>query len=161
MKKILLLAVFALYAFTAQADNPAPYKFTEAVIRETPAKTAAGYVTIENPTDENDGLIAAQASWATKIELHMVKESSDGIMQMAPVKQIPLVKRSSVSLKQGGYHLMIFGIKEPLKLDDKKEITLRFSKAGAITVPFTIEPIGKGVQAKLMHDHLMMMGHKD
>jgi copper(I)-binding protein len=163
MKKILLFAAFALFSFNAHAaDAPtaAPYQFSEAIVRETPAKIAAGYVTIKNPTENGDALIAAQATWATKIELHMVKASPDGIMQMSPVKQIPLLPGQSVSLAQGGYHLMIFGVKEPLKIDDKKEITLRFSKAGPITVPFTVQALGKGVQAKLMHDHMMMSGHE-
>lgn len=162
MKKILLTTVFTFLTFAAQtnalAEIVAPYTFSNAIIREAPAKIAAGYVTITNATDKSDTLIAAQASWADHIELHKITSDDHGVVKMSPIKEIALNAGSKAELKQGGYHLMIFGVKEKLSIDQKKDITLKFKNAGEMTVPFTIQPIGNmGVQAHSEHDHMQGM----
>ncbi len=48
----------------------------------------------------------------------------------------------SVVLKPGGYHLMLTGLKAPLKQGDLLKLTLVFEKAGAIDLEATVQPIG-------------------
>jgi copper(I)-binding protein len=162
MKKILLLTLFALCTFTARADTTAPYTFSNAVIREAPAKIAAAYITVTNPTAQNDTLIGAKADWADHIEMHHISMDDKGVMDMSPIKEIALPAHDKAELKQGATHLMIFGVKEKLSVDQKKDITLLFKKAGALTVPFDVQPIGNiGQQAQqqdMSHDHMNMKG---
>lgn len=40
----------------------------------------------------------------------------------------------TVTLKPGGYHVMMFDLNDPLKECDMIEITLEFAKAGTVTV---------------------------
>jgi hypothetical protein len=47
-----------------------------------------------------------------------------------------------VKLAPGGYHLMMFDLKNPLKQGDKVPVTLEFEKAGKVTVSFDVEGIG-------------------
>jgi copper(I)-binding protein len=157
MKKIFLLAVFCVVSLTAFAQPVATAAYTarNAVIREAPAKVAAAYVTISNPTAENDTLIGAKADWADHIQMHKVSINDRGVMEMSPVNEIALPAHGTAELKQGGYHLMISGIKEKLSIDQKKDITLLFKKAGALVIPFEVQPIGNASQAA-MHDHMMM-----
>ena len=48
----------------------------------------------------------------------------------------------TVKLAPGGYHLMMFDLKGPLKQGDKLPVTLEFEKAGKVTVEFKVEGIG-------------------
>ena len=47
-----------------------------------------------------------------------------------------------VELKPGGTHLMLVGLKAPLKAGDKFPLTLRFEKAGPIEVVVNVEAPG-------------------
>ena len=43
---------------------------------------------------------------------------------------------------QGDYHVMLSGLKEPLKTGSRVPATLNFANAGAVKVEITVEPIG-------------------
>ena len=158
MRKIFALAavVFLSVAGIAHAEPAGPFTWSSAYLRETPAKIGAAYVQLQNPTQSDDALIGASASWAGRIELHQIKSGPNGVMQMMPIDKIAFPKGGALVLQQGGYHLMIFDIKDKLNVDEKKEITLKFEKAGPIVIPFVVQPISgspEGFRQKLMMDH--------
>jgi copper(I)-binding protein len=47
-----------------------------------------------------------------------------------------------VVLAPGGYHIMLMGLKQPLKQGDAFPITLNFANAGPVTAQVTVEPPG-------------------
>ncbi len=104
------------------------------------AKTGAAYVTL---TDQGqpDQLVGASTPVAASAELH---ESMDdmGMMKMRPITGLPLTPGKPVKLAPGGYHLMLMGLKAPLKAGDSFPLTLRFQHAPPQTVTVTVEPIG-------------------
>jgi len=156
MKKILLSLIFVFVAAMAQAEPAGPFNWSSAYLRETPSKIAAAYVQIENSTNADDALIGASANWAERIELHQIQTDENGVMKMLPIEKISLPKNGVAVLQQGGYHLMIFGIKNKLNVDEKKDINLKFEKAGTVTIPFTVQPLSGNPQAfrdKLMMEH--------
>ena len=42
-------------------------------------------------------------------------------------------------LEQGGYHLMLFGLKQPLKDGERFPLTLHFEKAGDLQVEIAVQ----------------------
>ena len=54
---------------------------------------------------------------------------------------LPIEAGKSVSLAPGGYHLMLMGLKAPLKQGDKIPVTLTFAKAGKVEVTLDVQGI--------------------
>jgi copper(I)-binding protein len=63
-------------------------------------------------------------------------------MKMRPVSSIPLDPGKPVTLKPGGYHVMLTGVKGPLKPGDSFPLTLTFAHAQPITVTAKVEAMG-------------------
>jgi periplasmic copper chaperone A len=117
---------------------------TQAWSRATPsgAKIGGGYLTIENKGTASDRLIGAAGDIAGKIEVHEMA-MKDGVMTMRPLdKGLTIEPGKAVKLAPGGYHMMMFDLKSPLKQGDKVPVTLEFEKAGKVTVTLDVQGIG-------------------
>jgi len=71
------------------------------------------------------------------------------VMEMRKVSKIDLPEEKTVRLEPGGYHVMVFGVKKPLKAGQKVRIELRFRHAGTTTVTAEVRtaspgPLGRG-----------------
>lgn len=101
---------------------------------------AGAFLTIANSGTEDDTLVSLSASVAGAVEVHEMKEGTDGVMTMSPLPE-PLVipAGGSVTLEPGALHLMLIGITEDLNEGGSYELTLTFEKAGdvTLTVPVT------------------------
>ena len=117
---------------------------TQAWSRATPggAKIGGGYLTIENKGSTTDRLIGGSADIAGKVEVHEMA-MKDGVMTMRPLdKGLSIEPGKTVKLAPGGYHLMMFDLKGPLKQGEKLPVTLEFEKAGKVQVPFDVAGVG-------------------
>jgi copper(I)-binding protein len=103
------------------------------------AKTGVAYLTI---TDQGapDRLTGATTPVATTAELHETMGDM-GNMKMRPVAGLDLAPGKPVKLAPGGYHLMLMGLKAPLKAGDTFPLTLRFEHAPPLTVTVSVEPL--------------------
>jgi copper(I)-binding protein len=63
-------------------------------------------------------------------------------MKMRAVEAIAVPSGQKVELKPGGMHIMFMGLKAPLGEGDTFPLTLRFEKAGEVTVTVKVEPAG-------------------
>jgi copper(I)-binding protein len=130
----------------AAAGTPlaaAPLRIETPWLRETPpaATTGAGYTLIRNPGRLEDRLLDAHSAVADNIEVHSMTMDG-GIMRMRPVTGgLAIPPGGSVALRSGGYHLMLTGLKRPLRRGETVEIRLRFARAGSVPVRFRVEPI--------------------
>jgi copper(I)-binding protein len=107
----------------------------------TGAENGAAYLTIVNPTSEDDRLVSAASTVAGTVELHETV-NDNGVMRMVPQPDgFPVPARSAVELKPGGKHIMLIGLKSPLEVGRKIEITLHFQKAGALSVTVPVRQI--------------------
>ena len=106
---------------------------------------------LKNAAHHDDRLIGANSDVAKKAEIHGHKMNDAGVMKMVHVKdglEVPGMGR--VTLKPGSYHVMLMGLKAPLKEGETFKLELTFEKAGRITVPVKV----MGVAAKGMKmDH--------
>ncbi|HYD78728.1 MAG TPA: copper chaperone PCu(A)C [Paucimonas sp.] len=96
--------------------------------------SGAAYLTIENGDKSADKLIAASSPVANSVELHTMTMDGD-VMRMREVPSIVLPPGAKVAMKPGnGYHIMLMGLKQPLKEGGKFPLTLTFEKAGKAEV---------------------------
>jgi periplasmic copper chaperone A len=66
----------------------------------------------------------------------------DGVMKMRALDGIDIAPGATIELKPGGMHLMIMGLKQPLKAGESFPATLRFEKAGPTPVTFNVLGMG-------------------
>jgi len=131
---------------------------TQAWSRATPsgAKIAGGYLTIENKGAAPDRLLGGSGDIAGKVEVHEMA-MNNGVMTMRPLdKGLMIEPGKTVKLAPGGYHLMMFDLKSPLKQGEKLPVTLEFEKAGKVTVSLDVQAVG--AQSPASGDH---SGHMD
>jgi copper(I)-binding protein len=131
---------------------------TQAWTRATPggAKIGGGYLTIENKGAAPDRLIGGSADFAGKIEVHEMA-MNNGVMTMRPLdKGLAIEPGKTVKLAPGGYHLMMFDLKNPLKQGDKVPVTLEFEKAGKVNLSFEVEGIGAQAPSGGSDGHMPM-----
>lgn len=153
------IVALALIAPAAAEDVKAgDLVITQAWTRATPngAKIGGGYLTIENKGTTPDRLVSGSGDVAGKIEVHEMS-MDNGVMKMRALdKGLTIEPGKAVKLAPGGYHLMMFDLKNPLKQGDKVPVTLEFEKAGKVSVSLDVQAVG--AQAPSGSDH---SGHGD
>ena len=119
------------------------------------AATAAAYMEIENHGRSDDRLLGGFSPVAAKIEIHEMSMAG-GIMSMHAVdKGLPIPAGKSVNLEpQANYHLMLSGLKEPLKNGSQIPLTLNFANAGTVHVDMPVLPIGSRGPGATMPEHM-------
>jgi copper(I)-binding protein len=141
----------------AHANHDTPIVIERPWARATPpgAPTGAAYLTIMNHGPEADVLVAASSPAAERVEFHETTMNG-GVMRMRPATNgVAVPAHGTIVLKpDGGYHLMLSGLKAPLRSGTMLPVTLRFAKAGPIDVVFAVEPIGaRGPSAGATPEH--------
>ena len=102
--------------------------------------TGGGFLKLEN-VGADDKLLSASAAVSSAVELHLMTMEGD-VMRMRQVDGIALPAGKTVELKPGGLHIMFVGLKAPLKAGDTFPLTLRFEKAGEVTVTVNVDAPG-------------------
>jgi copper(I)-binding protein len=102
----------------------------EAWTRATPgaATTAAVYLKIASNKDA-DRLVAVDVAAAENAEVHDAT-TQNGVAKMAALPSVEIPAGGTVSFAPGGRHVMLTGLKGPLKEGESFLITLTFDKAG-------------------------------
>lgn len=137
---IKLAAALSVVALPAFAQN---ITASDAFARETPpsAKVGGAFVSLTNSGDD-DTLTAAESPVADRIELHN-HTMIDGIMKMREVEGgIPLPSGETVMLKPGGLHIMLMGLKQPLKKGETLPLTLHFESGETLALDVPVMKIG-------------------
>jgi len=106
-------------------------------------RTSAAYMTIENTTDALDRLVAAASPVARVVELH-THIMEGGVMRMRPVTAIEVNPGEPAVLRPGGLHVMLIDLTRPLRAGETIPLTLRFEKAGEVTIDVPVQPAGAG-----------------
>ena len=116
------------------------------------------YMTIFNHGFHMDRLLSIETSIARKAELH-THLMKDGVMMMRRISAVEVDIGELAVLEPGGNHIMLIGLKAPLKEGHFFPLHLYFEKAGTITVNAKIGKVGAmmhdehGVNSDHSHDH--------
>jgi copper(I)-binding protein len=111
---------------------------------------AAYLASIENKGAVADRLVRASTPAAARVELHTMAVDAQGVMRMREVDGIAIAPKAKVQMKPGsGLHLMLVGLKEPLKEDASFPMTLEFERAGKVEVKVIVaQPKPGGAMAE-------------
>lgn len=148
MTRLIAMIAFAFVAALsapafAQSPGASSITIDAAWARATPggAKTGVVYLTLTNHGADADRLVAASTPVAEKAEFHTEFEDN-GVMKMRPLAAIEVKPHEKTVLKPNGMHLMLIGLKQPLKEGENFPLTLEFAHAGTMVVPIKVTKLG-------------------
>ena len=119
MRKVAFLAAGVLLAATAHAQVSVAKPWVRTTVAQQ--TTTAAYLTITSA--QGGKLVSASSPIAANVDLHEMKMAGD-LMKMRAVDTLPLPAGQAVELKPNGYHLMMTGLKAPVKSGDTVPLTL-------------------------------------
>jgi copper(I)-binding protein len=129
MKRALLLPLLALLAACGQGGEP-DIKLNNAWARPTRGDApGAVYVTIDNKGAGDDRLVGAFTDHAAMAMVHQ-SELVNGVARMRMAGEINVPAGDQVSMVPGGTHLMLEGLRAPLKTGDSFTLVLKFRQSG-------------------------------
>lgn len=133
---MLAFAVLAGPALAAEPVKVGAIQIEHGWARPSATANGAIYLEIENTGAAPDKLVAASTPAAAKAELH-THLMEGNVARMRPVDAIEVSPGSATVLRPGGLHIMLMGLKAPLKDGDSVALTLTFENAGKVdlTVP--------------------------
>ena len=113
----------------------------DAWARPTPGivKTAAVYFKVINRGTSSDRLVAASTPAADRAEMHINLHEGD-VVRMRRVISIDVPAGGEQVFSPNGFHVMLTGLRQPLKAGDAVPLTLQFDHAGPITVTVNVRP---------------------
>lgn len=161
----LILSILFATAIGLQVHAQAPGSNSIVVehpwARATPggAKTGAAYLTLINNEDSADQLLGASTPVADKVQFHSTTEEN-GVSHMREMPAVDLTPRVKVTFDPGSMHIMLVGLKQPLKEGQTFPLTLTFAKAGKVDVTVPVAKVGAmqpDGMAPMLHDHDDMM----
>ncbi len=136
---------------TVQAEA-GELKVSNAWARATASGQDSAMVQLVITSKRDAKLIGASSKVAQAAELHsMVHEQ--GVMKMRQVDVVELPAGKALDLGEAGYHLMLLGLKKPLKAGEKFALTLNVrhpnGKEQAAKVTVVVKPLTESVE----HEH--------
>ena len=139
--RYILLSLIAFISASAYAADATPVTVQNAWVRATAPgqKVGAAYMTLTH--NQNTTFVGAYADVAGNVEIHSM-EMKNNVMKMRMVDERPIVAGKPTTLAPNGLHLMLFDLKNPLKVGENAELTLCFKdKNGVITHQTMTMPI--------------------
>lgn len=97
------------------------------------AKAGAAYFTIRNEAATPDKLVGVSTDAAQSAMLHENVEEN-GVVSMRHLMELPIAAKETVSLGPKKLHVMLMGLKAPLRKGGHISLTLTFEKAGEVEV---------------------------
>lgn len=113
MQYILAIIVMCM-SLPAWAEPPVRVSNAYAYATAELQKNGAVFMAIENPTDQAVKITHAETNVSERVELH-THDMDGGIMMMRKVEDFNIEPQSSISLDPTGKHIMLMGLKAPLK----------------------------------------------
>ncbi|WP_240046986.1 copper chaperone PCu(A)C [Paracraurococcus ruber] len=146
-RRTLLLLGLTLAAAPALAQHAPPQQVGDIAVAHPWTRaagqggTGAGFLAISNRGAVADRLVGVATPAARVAELHTHIRDGE-VMRMRPVPAIDLPAGQTVTLQPGGLHLMLIGLAQPLVQGQSVPVTLRFERAGEVTVQLQVQAAG-------------------
>jgi hypothetical protein len=112
------------------------------------AKSGAAYLTIANRGAAAERLLSVSSPAANMAEFHEQILNGD-VMTMRPAGALQIPANGTLKLSPGGIHVMLMGLRAPLKQGSTIELTLVFERAGEIKIAVPVGAVAEGE-----HDHV-------
>lgn len=115
---------------------------------------SAAFMEIKNGGGVDHALVGGSSPVAEVVELH-THTMDGGMMRMRQIDKIDLPAGQDVSLKPGGLHVMLIGLKQPLVPDENIPVTLRYEDGSEATIE---APVRK-LQMQMQGGNMKQMAH--
>jgi len=162
-----IAALFALSSLQVLGNqaHAADYKVGSIQIsqpwaRATPkgASSGAAYMTVTNSGTTAQHLNCVSSDAAAECQIHEMTMDG-GVMKMRPVQGGLEVKPSeTVTLKPGGFHVMLVGLKQPLQAGQSLGATFKVEGGDTVQVQFPIAAIGAPAPGAAQGGQMNMQG---
>lgn len=151
--RFILSAAFSLSLVLSAGFAHAQATVDGAFARATVGKQANGAAYLQLSAKGDDTLVSASAPVAAKVEIHTMSMDGD-VMKMRALGKLDIKAGEKVNMQPGsGAHVMLMGLKQPLKAGESFPLTLNFRKAGKVTVDVTVKEIAMPAKGGDMHQH--------
>lgn len=146
MKKLLPLLLLAALPALAQVTVAEPW------VRATVAaqKATGAFMTLTSA--QGAKLVGVSSPAAGTVEVHEMKMVDD-VMRMRRIDALELPAGKPVALTPGGYHLMLFQLKQQLKDGDKVPLVLEVEDAAKVRSSIKVEALVKPLNAAAHAGH--------
>ena len=139
--KFLFALSFLLIAAAPVHAQESPIHVADAKARPTaPGGTGVVYMIVMNHGTADDDLTGLSTPVADKAEMHRTMDMN-GMSRMEAVADLPVKAMDAATFGPGGLHVMLTGLKQPLKIGDSFPLTLTFAKAGPVTITVSVQQI--------------------
>ena len=139
-----LTAVYFALGFSAASAAVARVKIENSWARATllhESANGAVFMTLTDTSGKGDMLVAASSPVAKTTELHVHKIVS-GVIQMRPVSSLPIPAGGSITLQPGAEHVMLIGLKRPLREGETIPLQLVFTHSNIVETTVQIRGVG-------------------
>lgn len=127
MYKTFTALILSLAACTAMAQVEVTGAWVRATVQGQKATGAFMNLTAQKATR----LVGIKTDAAAMAEVHEMSMDKD-VMRMRAIPVLELPAGKTVTLKPGGYHVMLMNLKEPLPVDSHVQLTLLFEDAAGV-----------------------------
>ena len=142
MRQYMFVLAILLAGTSVAHAQAAVVEVHDAWARATTTNAIAGgvFLTIQ-ATGGVDRLVSVASPVAEAAELHETVNEA-GIMKMKPVAVLAVEPGKPVVLKPGSYHIMLSGLKRPLRQGESFPVVLTFERAPAVTATVQVQAAG-------------------
>jgi len=120
---------------TFQGAHAADLVVKNAWVRLSPpvVNNSAAYMVVQNPSTENVKLIGVSCDAAASAGIHTMHMDGNR-MVMHPENEVDIPAKGEAQFKPGGSHVMLMGLKHPLKEGEIVKIVFHLSNNESLTV---------------------------
>jgi len=158
IRNFLAGSIMLLSAATAAAGE---VTVSEASVRATAPGQESAAVSMRIVARKDGRLVAVASPAAERVEIHIMKHEQ-GMMMMREVQELALPANHEVVLGSGS-HLMLVGLKQPLKAGGSVALALTVEYADkhreTVTANAEVRPLASGRDMHDMHDMEDSHGH--
>jgi copper(I)-binding protein len=157
--RLLLASILCVFAAVAGAHGfqAGDVKIDHPYARPslTGASNGSAYLKLmENTGSRPDRLLRVSTPVAERAELHTMGVDDGGVMRMREVPAIDLAPGQPVAMQPGmGLHVMLMGLKQPLRDGESFPMTLEFERAGKVEVKVVVQQPKDGAASAAGHRH--------
>ncbi|RTL44216.1 MAG: copper chaperone PCu(A)C [Burkholderiales bacterium] len=152
--KRFLMAAACGSLFLASASAQVVVK--DAWVRATVPQQQATGAFMQLTAAQDSRLVSVSSSAVPIVEVHEMTMDG-GVMKMRAIASLPLPAGKTVALKPGGYHVMLMGLKQPMKAGDVLPLSLVVENAAGqretIEVKAEVRAVGAAAAKPEEHKH--------
>lgn len=127
-----LAAILALATGARANDIEVTNAFARASATDA-AMAGSAYLTLVNHAAAADTLVAVATDAASAATVHQTVADGD-VMSMPPVERLEVGAGATVTMQPGGLHIMLMGLKAPLRRGGTIRLRLTFEHGGELAV---------------------------